>query len=659
MLQDIKRVIDTNVVYVYQIIWKLITSFNKGTYTNIELKTVDNYYELQLVKLDNNSDNVNFEIESEYSYDNTKIEFADGIVRLKQYIGNILNWDFSSSEDYVFDSDKILVTGGVSKLKGDLTSIYTLYHLNSSTGSIAIDSSGNGRNGTTINNPLWVTGKLNNCLQFNGTNQYINCGDIAGFDKTNIFSVEAWIKTTKTSSQCIVSKMMWASPYTGWRVFTANNRVYFDLYGGGGGGLLEVYASVSIFDDSFHHVIVTYDGSNTPSGVKIYIDSISQTLVTTYNNLTVSILNSVPCAIGCRDSNGGERFQGLIDEVAIYTKVLSQADVDFRYNSGSGTEVLLGGYATNNPSIYPNTNFSFSDIINYFIETAIKPVGSEIKYHISSDNGSTWKYWNGSAWIITNNSYTQANIAEEINNNISLLASSGTFKFRALLHSDDGAITPQLDNIEIGSELVYPLGSFEINMNNDIQPVINRGYLSITEEATKPSGTSIKYQYSLDSGSSYNETWLSEEELEIILLAINCLGDGSDKIRFKFQLSTEDVQQSPFMDNLNIVSNQGYKTSGEWESHKYNSGYNNINWTRIDWSSIIPENSTLSVKIRASNDFNMMGEYSENLQGDCEINISGKYLQWKCEMTGNGLVTPALSRLLISYIFPSTLQIDA
>jgi hypothetical protein len=52
-------------------------------------------------------------------------------------------------------------------------SAYLHYHLNELSGSVVNDSSGNSRNGITINSPLWVDGKLNKCIQLNGTTQYI------------------------------------------------------------------------------------------------------------------------------------------------------------------------------------------------------------------------------------------------------------------------------------------------------------------------------------------------------------------------------------------------------------------------------------------------------------------------------------------------------
>jgi hypothetical protein len=50
---------------------------------------------------------------------------------------------------------------------------YLQYHLNESSGTVVNDSSGNLRNGITVGNPPWIAGKINGCLQLNGSSQYV------------------------------------------------------------------------------------------------------------------------------------------------------------------------------------------------------------------------------------------------------------------------------------------------------------------------------------------------------------------------------------------------------------------------------------------------------------------------------------------------------
>jgi len=73
---------------------------------------------------------------------------------------------------------------------GDLVG---LWHFDEGVGTIASDSSGNGNDGTLVNDPQWVTGMFGNALSFDGVNDYV---EIANDPNLNIAqgTWEAWIK---------------------------------------------------------------------------------------------------------------------------------------------------------------------------------------------------------------------------------------------------------------------------------------------------------------------------------------------------------------------------------------------------------------------------------------------------------------------------------
>ena len=248
-------------------------------------------------------------------------------------------YNYDTPGEFQYDTDKIEVSGELAKLKEDLTNVYTRYHLNEVTGAAVLDTSGNGRNGTPINNPVSVAGKLNNCLSFNGTTQYINCGDIANFERTDAFSLEFWINTSYTGGwQCPIARM--SSDVRGWQsILDTTGKIWFGLYNVGGGvNALVMSTNETNFNNGvWYHVIITYDGSNTPSGIHIYVNGNNKSLITQTNNLTATILNPANCQIGGR-SGTVQLFNGKIDESLIYDKELSQTEVTYRWNSGVGRE---------------------------------------------------------------------------------------------------------------------------------------------------------------------------------------------------------------------------------------------------------------------------------------------------------------------------------
>jgi hypothetical protein len=109
-------------------------------------------------------------------------------------------------------------------------------------------------------------------------------------------------------------------------------------------------------------------------------------------------------------------------------------------------------YSTLNPSIELNNALVFSEPITNFSEISTRETGDEIRYILSSDNGINYKYWSGSSWINSNGSYAQSNSSNIIKSKISLLAESGSLKFKAFLHSSTGKTSPVLRLLKIGNK---------------------------------------------------------------------------------------------------------------------------------------------------------------------------------------------------------------
>lgn len=638
--------------------WRTKTQFDYGSpeENNVEVIEGEEGTYLALIEKTPGSVDVPFTTPAEYSYDDAKIEVVDGKAKLKASVANDYNWPFTMAGNYNFDAVKIEVTGGVARLKRTPLVPYAWYHLNEFSGIIAFDSSGNGRDGTLFNmgNEDWVAGKLNNCLIFNGVNNYINCGDIANFERTDAFSLEAWFKSDSPTSQVIVARREPVAPKRGWEMFLdLNGRIHFYLISSTDDYLGVFTIEVGYADNTLHHVIVTYDGSSLASGVRIYVDNLNKPLIIGKDTLTSTIQYGESVFIGAR---GGEfhYFNGLLDEIVIYNQELTSYQVNNRFNEGNGTESMHGVYYIDNPSIYLNTGWAFTSAVNIFTETATKPSGTEIKYQISSDNGVTWKWWDDVAWAAITGGQAdswyyanESNLATDVSTNITSLAGSGTLKFRAFLHSAAGIVGPELDNIYVAKGITYPVGSYEISMKNDIQPTLVISWLTTTEIVTKPLSTDIKYQFSIDSGSSWNGSWFTK--LETALKELSLLKDGSDKIRFKFQLSTSKESVTPEIDNLNLTCDRGYETSGYYISTIFNLGA--IIWlTSLLYDLSTPSGTSAIVKVRFSDhpldpESGYIEKVSEQKAWDKETN----QFQWRVDFIGNGLATPKLNSLTCNY----------
>lgn len=150
-------------------------------------------------------------------------------------------------------------------------------------------------------------------------------------DNTQSFSLEAWVKTTNsTSQQEIMSKMANSSPYQGWEVGTNGGQPYFYLINSWETNDLYVSANQSVSDGNWHHLVVTYDGSSKAAGVTFYVDG--QPVPTSLHDDTLSGTTKSPAemTIGSRADNGFF-FNGNLADAAVYPNALTAGQVAVHY----------------------------------------------------------------------------------------------------------------------------------------------------------------------------------------------------------------------------------------------------------------------------------------------------------------------------------------
>ena len=640
--------------------WKNDAQFDYGTPIKDKVEIVgsgDSAY-LALTHKAIPTDHVTFTTPANYAYDPTKIVVTGGVAKLLATVINDQNWPFTIPGNYTYDGAKIEVVGGKAQLKGSPITCYAQWHMNEASGVNVPDSSGNGYDGTCVNmeDSDWVPGKLNNCLRFGegGDREYVDCGNVGGFDRLDAFSFEFWLKTTSVSWPTFVGKMIPTSNRTGYEAGFQSGVLRLRLIRVLNINSIVVRNNTPVSDGMWHHIIITYDGSSSASGVKFYVDGgLCGGNIVDHDNLTGSILNSSSLWLGYRTSTS--YFDGSLDEVVIYDKELNVAEIAERWNSGNGSELMPGAFPIGNPPIVPNASMAFTAALGHFAETATKPAGTALKYHLSSDNGATWEWWSGAAWVPSDGTYAQANIATEVNSHINSLAGAGTFKFRALLHTDDGSATPELDNVYLGEGVSFPLGSFEVAMDFDVQPAAVYNWLSLVETIAVPANTELKRQWSTDGGASWNGMWLTGPQLEAAVQGISLVGDGSDTLRFKFQLTTTDILQTPEVDDLALTYSTGHENAGSYTSVVYvpaGSYLNGLFAEEITFSVVTPAGTSLVVRARVVDHIleeNYDKPWTAYNSGNT-IAICGTLIQFEAELTTtDASKTPRLNWVEIGF----------
>lgn len=144
----------------------------------------------------------------------------------------------------------------------------------------------------------------------------------------------------------------------------------------------------------------------------------------------------------------GDTAELLFDELFL---IEGQGNYLYTFARNDGLQILSNKpFHMDSPYIEPSSAITFSRVINTFTETlGINNQGS-VNYQVSTDNGTTWYYWDGTSWTTTTlTDGTQTSPATDINNHIATLdTDGGDFLWRAFM-SSDGDQPVELDQLEI------------------------------------------------------------------------------------------------------------------------------------------------------------------------------------------------------------------
>jgi hypothetical protein len=218
-------------------------------------------------------------------------------------------------------------TGGLASSGGLNPDLAGLWHLDETSGTTAYDSTDNDNDGTVMNGGAWTTdGKIVGAMHFDGTNDYIDVGDIG---VTGDWTVEFWANLDSSSGTIYypvslgkISSAPWASG-----IFMAYG-AYGDKWGMYDGSTFILGSPVST--NTWYHIAVTKIG-NTYTLYKNGEYENAGTL------LDVDISNLY---IGKRVDNYWE-FDGRVDEVAVWSTALTGSDIKDHYHAGEPDQVAL------------------------------------------------------------------------------------------------------------------------------------------------------------------------------------------------------------------------------------------------------------------------------------------------------------------------------
>jgi hypothetical protein len=205
---------------------------------------------------------------------------------------------------------------------------------NETSGTTASDWSGNAHDGTLVNfvtSPSpWVAGQLGGALSFDGSSTYVNIAN-PGPSASSGITITAWISTTTSGgtspARNVISKRDNAQTNRAeFEVDRALNSSNMRFSFNNGAWYVWETTAFNLAVNTWTHFAVTYTSGSAPIFYKN--GAVSSGVTQTYGTGSPARpTNTAPMWIG-REYNGAESpWSGKLDDVRVYERVLTQAEI--------------------------------------------------------------------------------------------------------------------------------------------------------------------------------------------------------------------------------------------------------------------------------------------------------------------------------------------
>jgi hypothetical protein len=209
-------------------------------------------------------------------------------------------------------------------------------------------------NGTLQNGAMFAPGMVDQAFSFDGASANVDVGSI---DLPITFTIDAWIfpnsVMTFQTNQTILSKDDGSTARSYYFQLEGSYGAPFNLPGGtlvasvrnASGGFTQYRTSSGVITSgSWQHVAIVYDGSaGIGQKMQFYVNGVSYATSVigpvgspgAYDRGGTPEVNALSARIGIMGDAVGGPFSGLIDEVQLFNRTLTGAEIQAIYNAGS------------------------------------------------------------------------------------------------------------------------------------------------------------------------------------------------------------------------------------------------------------------------------------------------------------------------------------
>ncbi len=202
------------------------------------------------------------------------------------------------------------------------------------------------------------------------------------------FTISLWVNPdTDGDNRVFFTSRNTASPNQGLRVLRlgANLNVIFDF----GASDKQFTTTSAITTGNWYHIVARRSGTNVSIWLNgVMIDSASEVGYDT--NMSAPL----DCQVGIKEDKSSEALDGILDELGIWERGLSDDEIEDLYNSGTGlsypfgiTEISITLDSPDNETVTSNTSLTLEATYNI---TGTTTNWTNVTYEIWHSNGTVW-----------------------------------------------------------------------------------------------------------------------------------------------------------------------------------------------------------------------------------------------------------------------------
>ncbi len=239
-------------------------------------------------------------------------------------------------------------------------------------------------NGTAVGSPTYTADrnrKPASALQLNGSNQMVFT--TAALGHPTVFSHSGWFRTTSTSGGYLFGLANSNSAANGSNydrfVYMANNgRLFFGIYNG---NVVAINTTTSYNDGNWHFVTAIVTASNN---ILLYVDGALSAQTAFTGTIETYTGGNAYFRIGSHTMSGWPSaptstfFNGAIDDVAYYNRVLSQQEITTLYQLRGGIELSDTKICGQGNTISARLNQAEKGITYSFVDTSGQISGTPV-----------------------------------------------------------------------------------------------------------------------------------------------------------------------------------------------------------------------------------------------------------------------------------------